>query len=153
MKEMHVCYGTLNRADTFHWPSVHGLLQMDYRNGLPELTAINGLPKWTTLNYLPWKKKKITKVTKAWLFWSTIVKTVSTKDLVSNSQVQGVKNLLIRQRCKRSSILIQFFTSFRLLRSAKFLLATQGIGHHKGRMNAPVEQLTSSIKKELSPLR
>ena len=40
------------------------------------------------------------------------------------------------------------FTSLRLLRSAKFLLATQGICHHTGRVNASVEQLTSSIKKE-----
>ena len=43
---------------------------------------------------------------------------------------------------------IQIFTSLRLLRSAKFLLATQGICHHTGRMNASLEQLTSSIKKE-----
>ena len=28
---------------TFHWPPVHGLPQMDYRNGLPESTA-----QWTT---------------------------------------------------------------------------------------------------------
>ena len=40
------------------------------------------------------------------------------------------------------------FISLRLLRSAKFLLATQGICHHTGQMNASVESLTSSIKKE-----
>ena len=43
---------------------------------------------------------------------------------------------------------IQIFTSLRLLHRAKFLLATQGICHHTGQMNASVEQLTSSIKKE-----
>ena len=43
---------------------------------------------------------------------------------------------------------IQSFTSLRLLHKAKFLLATKGICYHTGRMNAPVEQLTSSIKKE-----
>ena len=42
---------------------------------------------------------------------------------------------------------IQSFTSPRLLHKAKFLLATKGICYHTGRMNAPVEQLTSSIKK------
>ena len=41
-------------------------------------------------------------------------------------------------------MIMQIFTS---LRKAKFLLTTQGICHHMGRMNAPVEQLTSSIKK------
>ena len=43
---------------------------------------------------------------------------------------------------------IQIFTYFSQLREAKFLLATKGICHHTGGMNAPVEQLTSSIKKE-----
>ena len=43
---------------------------------------------------------------------------------------------------------IQSFTSLRLLHKAKFLLATKGICYHTGRMNAPVEQLTSSIKKK-----
>ena len=43
---------------------------------------------------------------------------------------------------------IQIFTSFgRLLRKAIFLLATQGICYHTGRMNASV-QLTSSIRKK-----
>ena len=42
---------------------------------------------------------------------------------------------------------IQLFTSLRLLRKVKFLLVTQGICHHAGRMNASLEQLTSSIKK------
>ena len=43
---------------------------------------------------------------------------------------------------------IQILTSLRLPRKAKFLLATQAICHHTGRMNAPVQQFTSSIKKE-----
>ena len=43
---------------------------------------------------------------------------------------------------------IQIFTNFSQFRKAKFLPATKGICHHTGRMNAPVEQLTSSIKKE-----
>ena len=38
--------------------------------------------------------------------------------------------------------------SYRLLGKAKFLLGTQGICHHTGRMNAPVERLTSSMKKK-----
>ena len=42
-------------------------------------------------------------------------------------------------------IIIQIFTS---LRKAKFLLTTQGICHHTGRMNAPVEQLTRALKKK-----
>jgi len=42
---------------------------------------------------------------------------------------------------------IQISTSLRLLRKAKCLLATQGICHYTGQMNAPVEQLTSSVKK------
>ena len=45
-------------------------------------------------------------------------------------------------------ISIQIFTSLRLLPRVKFLLATQGICHHVGQMNAPLEQLTSSIKKK-----
>ena len=44
-------------------------------------------------------------------------------------------------------IIIHIFTSLRLLRKAKFLLPTQGI-YHTGRMNAPVEQLSSSIKNK-----
>ena len=43
---------------------------------------------------------------------------------------------------------IQLFSSLRLLRKVKFLLATQGICHHAGRMNASLEQLTTSIKKK-----
>ena len=43
---------------------------------------------------------------------------------------------------------IQLFSSLRLLRKVKFLLATQGVCHHAGRMNASLEQLTTSIKKK-----
>ena len=43
---------------------------------------------------------------------------------------------------------IQLFSSLRLLRKVKFLLATQGICHHAGRMNACLEQLTTSMKKK-----
>ena len=43
---------------------------------------------------------------------------------------------------------IQILTSLRVLRKAKFLLSTYTICHHKGRVNAPAEQLTSSIKNK-----
>ena len=47
-------------------------------------------------------------------------------------------------------IIIHIFSSLRLLRKAKFLLPTQesqGI-YYTGRINAPVEQLSSSIKNK-----
>jgi len=120
-------------VSTFHWPPVHGL---------PEWTA-----KWTTLYYLPWKKK-VAKVTKAWSFWSIIVKAVSTKDLVSNLQVERVKILLNRQRCKRSSI-FKFllasvcYTELNFYSPPKVSAITRDEWMHRS-----VEQLTSSIKKE-----
>ena len=42
---------------------------------------------------------------------------------------------------------IQIFTLLRLLRKARFSITTQSICHHTERMNAPVEELTSSIEK------
>ena len=75
--------------------------------------------------------------------------------LIDNSQ-DSIKERFLQlasEKCQnlihytemQTIMIMQIFTS---LRKAKFLLTTQGICHHMGRMNAPVEQLTSSIKKK-----
>ena len=120
---MHVCYGTLNRVGTFHWPPVHGLLRMDYRNGLPEWTSHQSL----------------------------VVLIDNSKDSInerSGLQLTSWRSQKFTHQTKMQTIInIQILTRLRLLRKAKFLFATQSICHHKGRMNVPVEQLIRSIKR------
>ena len=75
--------------------------------------------------------------------------------LIDNSQ-DSIKERFLQlasEKCQnlihytemQTIMIMQIFTS---LRKAEFLLTTQGICYHMGRMNAPVEQLISSIKKK-----